>query len=96
MPLIRLGSWVGSSAAWTRLAKRSSFSRRASVRETSSYSRAFSMATAAWLASSVRISTSRFVNVSSSGDSRSNTPMQRSFSSIGTTSSDRTSSTTLM
>ena len=60
------------------------------------YSRAFSMATAAWLASSVRISTSLFLKASSSGLSRSKTPMQRSFSSSGMTSSDRTSSTTLM
>ena len=54
------------------------------------------MATAAWLASSVRISTSFFLNASSSGLSRSNTPMQRSLIISGITSSERMSSTTLM
>jgi hypothetical protein len=54
------------------------------------------MATAAWLASIVRISTSRLLNASSSGLSRSKTPMQRSLINIGTTSSDLTSSTILM
>jgi len=95
-PFSRFGSCDGRSAACTRLAKCSSFSMRASDAETASYRRAFSMATAAWLASSVRISTSRLLNASSSGLSRSKTPMHRSLRSIGTASSDRTSSTTLM
>jgi len=51
---------------------------------------------AAWLASSVRISTSRLSNADSSGLSTSKTPMQRSWYKIGTAISDRTSSTTLM
>ena len=62
-----LGSSVGSSAIWTRCAKRSSFSIRSSLRRTSSYSRALSMATAAWLASSVSSSLCSLVNASSSG-----------------------------
>ena len=90
------GGSVGSSASCTRCANRSSFSIRSSLRRTSSYSRALSIATAAWLASSVSSSLCSLVNASSSGLSRSNTPMQRSLISIGITSSERASSTRLM
>ena len=54
------------------------------------------MATAALAASGVSTSRCSFVKAASSGLSRSNTPTQRSFTSSGTTSSDRASSTTLM
>ena len=51
---------------------------RSSLRRTSSYSRALSIAIAAWLASSVKSSLCSFVKAFSSGLSRSKTPMQRS------------------
>jgi len=55
-----------------------------------------SIATAASEASSVSSSTCRFENAFSSGLSRSKAPMQRSFTSSGTTSSDFASGTALM
>ena len=65
-------------------------------RESTRTRRAFSIATAASEASSVSSLTCFLLNAFGSGLSRSNTPMQRSFSSSGTTSSERTPGTALM
>ena len=69
----------------------SSFWIRASLRTISAYRRAFSMATATWLASGVSTFTCSSVKRSRAGDSRSNTPTTRSLWMSGTTSSERVS-----